>query len=164
MARRPSRPAPDHPAGAERVKGQLPTVEELRRFVSESPGRVGKREVARAFGLGPEHRADLRDLLREMGTAGVIAPAGAKRFRAPGRLAEEMVVAAGLHASDPAYALQQASMALLRDCRCLVAQGLWSGELTLADAAELFRQLIESPSFVEFLTLPAYEKLVAEGA
>jgi malate synthase len=32
------------------------------------------------------------------------------------------------------------------------------------DAAELFRQMIDSPSFVEFLTLPAYEKLVAEGA
>jgi ribonuclease R len=92
MTRRPSRPTPDQPAGADRVMGQLPTVEAVRRFVSESSGRVGKREVARAFGLGPEHRAALRDLLREMGAAGEIAPAGAKRFRAPGRLAEEMVV------------------------------------------------------------------------
>ena len=32
------------------------------------------------------------------------------------------------------------------------------------DAAELFRQMVDSPSFVEFLTLPAYETLVAEGA
>jgi len=31
------------------------------------------------------------------------------------------------------------------------------------DAAEIFREMIDAPSFVEFLTLPAYEKLVAEG-
>jgi malate synthase len=31
------------------------------------------------------------------------------------------------------------------------------------DAAALFRELIDAPQFVEFLTLPAYEKLVAEG-
>ena len=32
------------------------------------------------------------------------------------------------------------------------------------DAAALFRALIEAPHFPEFLTLPAYEKLVGEGA
>jgi len=32
------------------------------------------------------------------------------------------------------------------------------------DAAELFRELVESDSFIEFLTLPAYEKLIADGA
>jgi malate synthase len=31
------------------------------------------------------------------------------------------------------------------------------------DAAKLFRDLIDSPGFVEFLTLPAYEQVVAEG-
>ncbi len=31
------------------------------------------------------------------------------------------------------------------------------------DAAELFRELVERETFVEFLTLPAYEKLVADG-
>ncbi len=72
--------------------GAPPTPEALRRFVSEAPGRVGKREVARAFGLGPEHRAALRDLLRDMGAAGAIAPAGAKRFLPVGRLADLVVV------------------------------------------------------------------------
>ena len=72
--------------------GELPTREALRRFISEASGRVGKREIARAFGLGPEHRAALRDLLGEMGRAGEVAPAGAKRFRPVGRLAEAMVV------------------------------------------------------------------------
>jgi malate synthase len=32
------------------------------------------------------------------------------------------------------------------------------------DAAKLFRDMIESERFVEFLTLPAYEQLVREGA
>jgi malate synthase len=31
------------------------------------------------------------------------------------------------------------------------------------DAAELMRSLIEAPEFTEFLTLPAYDKMVAEG-
>jgi malate synthase len=30
------------------------------------------------------------------------------------------------------------------------------------DAAKLFRELIEAPSFVEFLTLPAYDMITAE--
>ena len=32
------------------------------------------------------------------------------------------------------------------------------------DAAQLFRDLIEAPTFPEFLTLPAYDMIVAEGA
>ena len=32
------------------------------------------------------------------------------------------------------------------------------------DAARLFCQLIEAPSFPEFLTLPAYDLIIAEGA
>ena len=89
--RRPTRQASPVPVAA-RLMGQLPTPEALRQFVAESPGRVGKREVSRAFGLGPEHRAALRELLHDLGSSGEIAPAGAKRFRAPGRLAESSVV------------------------------------------------------------------------
>jgi malate synthase len=33
-----------------------------------------------------------------------------------------------------------------------------------ADAARLFRELIEAPEFPEFLTIPAYDLIVAEGA
>jgi ribonuclease R len=80
VSRAPKKPAP------------FPSREEVRRFIREQPGRVGKREVARAFGLGPEHRAALRDLLRDLATEGAVAPAGHKRFTAPGRLPEAMVV------------------------------------------------------------------------
>ncbi|MGH7090383.1 MAG: malate synthase A, partial [Stellaceae bacterium] len=33
-----------------------------------------------------------------------------------------------------------------------------------ADAAAIFQRLIEAPRFPEWLTLPAYERLVVEGA
>ncbi len=70
----------------------LPSRDEIRKFVRDQPGRVGKREVARAFGLGPEHRVALRGLLKEIAAEGEIAPAGHRRFRAAGSLPESMVV------------------------------------------------------------------------
>ncbi|WP_240319156.1 ribonuclease R [Acidibrevibacterium fodinaquatile] len=72
--------------------GFLPDLAELRRFLADQPGRLGKREISRAFGLGPEHRAGLRDLLRALAEEGEIAPAGARRYRAPGRLPEILPV------------------------------------------------------------------------
>ena len=78
--RRGDRPAP------------LPSREAIRRFIAEQPGRVGKREIARAFNLGPEQRTALRDLLKQMAAEGQAAPAGHRRFRAPGRLPEAVVV------------------------------------------------------------------------
>jgi ribonuclease R len=79
-------------AQARKPAAALPTREELRRFLHDQPGRVGKREIARAFRLGPEHRAGLRDLLRALAAEGEAAPAGHRRYRAPGRLPEAMVV------------------------------------------------------------------------
>jgi ribonuclease R len=80
MARSPAPPRP------------LPTREEIRAFIRDQPGRVGKREIARAFGIGPDRRAELRDLLRALGAEGPLEGAGARRFRAPGTLPETMVV------------------------------------------------------------------------
>ena len=72
--------------------GKLPSRETLRRFISESPGRVGKREIARAFGLTAGQKAELRVLLAELKGDGAIAPAGHRRFTAPGRVPEATVV------------------------------------------------------------------------
>jgi ribonuclease R len=72
--------------------GAMPSRDAVRRFIRESAGRVGKREIARAFKLGPEHRAALRDLLRDLSGAGDVAPAGHKRFSPPGRLPDAMIV------------------------------------------------------------------------
>jgi ribonuclease R len=70
----------------------LPSKEAVRRFIADSQGRVGKREIARAFNLGPEHRVALRGLLKELAEAGEVAPAGHKRFTPPGHLPGAMVV------------------------------------------------------------------------
>ena len=74
------------------VEGALPSREALKKFIRESGGRVGKREIARAFRLGPEHRAALREMLRDLAGKGDVAPAGHKRFSAPGRLPDAMIV------------------------------------------------------------------------
>ena len=70
----------------------LPSQDAVRRFIRESGGRVGKREISRQFKLGPEHRAGLRELLRSLAGSGDIAPAGHKRYAPPGRLPDSMVV------------------------------------------------------------------------
>ena len=77
---------------ARRPTGGLPSREEVRRFIRDAPGRVGKREVALAFRVGPEHRSALRDMLRELGAAGEVAPAGHRRFEKPGRLPDSAIV------------------------------------------------------------------------
>jgi ribonuclease R len=76
-ARKKPKPAP---AGQDRP---FPSREQIRAFLAETPGRVGKREAMRAFGLGPEHRIAMRTALKEMAARGEAAPAGHKRFTAP---------------------------------------------------------------------------------
>ncbi len=70
----------------------LPSRDEVRRFIRESQGRVGKREISQHFGLTVEHRAGLRGLLKSLAGEGAVAPAGHRRFTAPGRLPDAMVV------------------------------------------------------------------------
>jgi ribonuclease R len=60
--------------------------------VAESPGRVGKREIARAFGIAPDDKLALRSLLTELKSDGTIAPAGHRRFTGPARTLDAMVV------------------------------------------------------------------------
>jgi ribonuclease R len=94
-ARKKPKPKPV-PTGQDRP---FPSREQIRAFLAETPGRVGKREAMRAFGLGPEHRIAMRTVLKEMASRGEAAPAGHKRFTAPqgspkmtGRLPEAMIV------------------------------------------------------------------------
>ena len=83
-ARKKPRP-PKTPVGAAGAGPDrpFPSREQLRAFLAETPGRVGKREAMRAFGLGPEHRVAMRTMLKEMASRGEAAPAGHKRFTAP---------------------------------------------------------------------------------
>ncbi|MBB2203150.1 ribonuclease R family protein [Gluconacetobacter tumulisoli] len=86
-------PPPDRlPTESPPQAGGLPDREVLRRFIADATGRVGKREISRAFGLGPEHRTALRAMLRDLALDGTLVPAGAKRFRASAALPEATVV------------------------------------------------------------------------
>jgi ribonuclease R len=70
----------------------LPSREEIRAFLATAQGRVGKTEIARAFGIPTERRPELRQLLSEMKADGAAAPVGRKTFRAPERLPDTAVV------------------------------------------------------------------------
>ena len=86
----PRRPKP--PAKSEAKSLAPPTREAVRAFIARAPGRVGKREIAREFGLDASQRADLKQVLQELKGDGAIAPAGHRRFQPSGRLPEEAVV------------------------------------------------------------------------
>ncbi len=72
--------------------GVMPSRDEVRRFIREATGRIGKREISQHFGLTVVHRAELRQLLASLEQEGAVAPAGHKRFTAPGRLPDATVV------------------------------------------------------------------------
>jgi ribonuclease R len=54
----------------------LPSRDELLRFIDESPGPVGKREIARAFGLKGDARIELKRLLKDLKGGGAVRPTG----------------------------------------------------------------------------------------
>ena len=59
-------------------KGTLPSAEDVLDFITSTPGIVGKREIAKAFGLQGEDKIALKKLLKDMAGAGQVA---AKRKR-----------------------------------------------------------------------------------
>ncbi|SDG56982.1 ribonuclease R [Roseospirillum parvum] len=79
-------------------KPPLPTAEQVLQFIRESPGRVGKREIARAFHLSGDDRRHLKDILKELAEAGHIERGAKRRFARPGSLPPVMVLEA--HAQD----------------------------------------------------------------
>jgi ribonuclease R len=75
-----------------KTPGSLPSREDIRRFIAEQPGRVGKREISRAFQLGPEHRVALRGMLKSLEHDGALLPPVHKRHSEAGRLPETAMV------------------------------------------------------------------------
>jgi ribonuclease R len=64
----------------------------LLEFIRESPGRVGKREIARAFHLTADNRGILREMIKDLEKSGAIERGHGRRFAHPGALPETMVV------------------------------------------------------------------------
>ena len=52
------------------IRTQFPSKEEIVAFIGEQPGKVGVREIARAFSLKNNNRAVLKRILRELGDEG----------------------------------------------------------------------------------------------
>jgi ribonuclease R len=65
--------------------GQLPTKAQILAFIAQSPEKVGKREIAKAFGLRGTDKIGLKKLLGEMGEDGVLA-GNRKDLHPPGSL------------------------------------------------------------------------------
>jgi ribonuclease R len=65
---------------------------ELLDFIRESPAAVGTREIARAFGVAPGNRLQLRDMLRDIERSGAVARAAGRRIVSAAPLPEVTVI------------------------------------------------------------------------
>jgi len=63
----------------------FPTKEEVLAFIGKNPGKIGTREIARAFGLKNDRRVELKRLLRALAGEGQLEARG-KKLHHPGTL------------------------------------------------------------------------------
>jgi ribonuclease R len=71
-------------------KPSFPSKDDLLAFIGQAPGKIGTREVARAFGLKNADRATLKRMLRELADEGLIERRR-KKLHHPGRLPHVVV-------------------------------------------------------------------------
>jgi ribonuclease R len=64
----------------------FPSRDDILEFVRDSPGEVGKREIARAFRLDAGQKRTLKKMLREMELDGSLKKGRGRRFSEPGQL------------------------------------------------------------------------------
>jgi len=70
----------------------FPSRKEILQFIQESPREVGKREIARAFGLDADQKRILKKLLREMHQDGTLRKGRGRRFGDASHLPEVLLV------------------------------------------------------------------------
>lgn len=70
----------------------IPTRQQLLDFIREQPGRIGKREIARAFHLTGENRHILRDMIKDLERSGAVERGRGRRFARPGALPDTMLL------------------------------------------------------------------------
>lgn len=70
----------------------FPTREQILEFLADNHGNLGKREIARAFGLNAEQKRDLKKVLRQMQEEGVLQKGRGKKFAEPGTLPDVTVL------------------------------------------------------------------------
>ncbi len=67
-------------------EGALPSREDILKFVAESTGKVGKREIGRAFGIKGAGRIPLKQMLKEMADEGLLEKGKKRSLRPVGEL------------------------------------------------------------------------------
>ena len=77
-----------HPVGEGRP---LPTPEQILEFIQSAPGKVGKREIARAFHIKGGQRIALKRILKQMADDGLIE-GRSKKLRQPGTLGKVTII------------------------------------------------------------------------
>lgn len=78
-------------ASRSKKSASLPTKDEILEFIQSASGRVGKREIARAFNIKGAQRVELKQLLRQMADDGLIS-GSRKRFRRRGELPSVTII------------------------------------------------------------------------
>ncbi|MEK9754062.1 MAG: ribonuclease R [Rhodospirillaceae bacterium] len=75
-----------------RQPAPFPSREQILEFIQNSPGEVGKREIARAFQLDAEQKRLLKKVLREMAVDGMLRKGHGRRFGDAHKLPEVLLV------------------------------------------------------------------------
>ncbi|WP_069189739.1 ribonuclease R [Candidatus Terasakiella magnetica] len=70
----------------------FPTKAQILEFINESPGSVGKREIARAFALRGPAKIQLKKVLKELERDGKLGRGGKRRFATPGSMPDVAVL------------------------------------------------------------------------
>ena len=84
--------SPTAERGAKAKRAPFPTREQVAEFIRESPTPVGKREIARAFGITGADRIPLKAMLKELEGDGTVDRGRGRRLSQPGVLPEVAVV------------------------------------------------------------------------
>ena len=121
MPRRPPAPPPG-----------LPTAEAVLAFIASSATPVGKREIAKAFGLHAQDKIALKALLREMADAGQL-DAGAKRTVHKGGGLPKVTVLRVVEVADGVFAVPDKWERSTPPPRVRIVEGTKRGALGMGD-------------------------------
>ena len=65
---------------SQKKRSPFPSREQILTFIRESDKQVGKREIARAFGLDSDQKMELKAVLKELEADGIIGRSGKRRY------------------------------------------------------------------------------------
>ncbi len=74
------------------TRSALPSKQQILDFVNQTDGKVGKREIGRAFQIRSQDRIELKKILREMRDEGLLEKGYKKAMHKPGRLPNIAVI------------------------------------------------------------------------